>query len=93
MPEIARFLGMVITMYCEVGEKHKDPHFHVKYGDDSAEYHINGTLLKGGLPNKQHKRIVAWAEEHHKTLELLWDAAYRGERVRKVREVENNETD
>ncbi len=28
MPEIARFLGIIIRMYVEAGQKHNSPHFH-----------------------------------------------------------------
>ncbi len=33
MPEISRFLGIVIAMYYR---EHQPPHFHAKYGDQTA---------------------------------------------------------
>jgi len=32
MPEIARFFGIIITIYMEVEKVHQIPHFHVRYG-------------------------------------------------------------
>ena len=40
MPEIARFMGIVITIYMEVDEVHQIPHFHVRYGEYQASYSI-----------------------------------------------------
>lgn len=37
MPEICRFYGIVIALYYN---EHNPPHFHVKYGDTSAEVSI-----------------------------------------------------
>ena len=34
MPEICRFLGIIITMYFN---EHNPPHFHARYGDHRAE--------------------------------------------------------
>jgi len=35
MPELSRFYGIIIRMYCEVGPHHS-PHFHAYHGDDEA---------------------------------------------------------
>ena len=48
MPEIGRFLGMVVTMYFQ---DHPPPHFHVRYGDHRAIVAINTLeILAGTLP-------------------------------------------
>lgn len=31
MPELARFFGIIITMYAELGAPHHQPHFHAYY--------------------------------------------------------------
>lgn len=48
MPEICRFLGIVIKMYFN---DHNPPHFHAEYGDHSALIDIR-TLspFSGSLP-------------------------------------------
>lgn len=37
MPEISRFLGIVIFMYFD---EHNPPHFHVKYNEHAAVVNI-----------------------------------------------------
>ena len=41
MPEIARFFGIIITIYMEVEEVHQIPHFHARYGEYHASYSID----------------------------------------------------
>jgi hypothetical protein len=36
MPEISRFLGIIITMYFD---EHNPPHFHVRYNEFRAKMH------------------------------------------------------
>ncbi len=51
MPEICRFLGIIITMYAD---DHNPPHFHVRYNEFRALFLIsNGNVLEGEIPNKQ----------------------------------------
>jgi hypothetical protein len=48
MPEISRFLGIIIAMYYK---DHRPPHFHVKYGDYKASFSINELkITEGSLP-------------------------------------------
>ena len=45
MPEISRFMGMIITMYCFDDERHHKPHVHVRYGEYKCSVSIDGSLL------------------------------------------------
>ncbi|HET9136040.1 MAG TPA: DUF4160 domain-containing protein [Candidatus Kapabacteria bacterium] len=57
MPEICRFLGIVIAMHYN---DHEPPHFHAKYGDEVGVFSIAELkLIEGTLP----KRIVAYVLE------------------------------
>lgn len=48
MPEICRFLGIVITMYFN---DHDPRHFHVRYGEYQATFAIDSLeLLAGQVP-------------------------------------------
>jgi len=48
MPEISRFLGIIITMYYS---EHNPPHFHARYGSQSAEIAIQTLwVIAGRLP-------------------------------------------
>lgn len=50
MPEISRFLGIVIAMYYR---EHQPPHFHAKYGEHTGVFSITDLkLIEGGLPNR-----------------------------------------
>ena len=40
MPELSRFYGIIIRMYCEVGQYHS-PHFHAYDGDNEAVYGLD----------------------------------------------------
>ena len=45
MPELSRFLGMIISIYFD---DHNPPHFHVAYNEDEALIAINDlSVLKG----------------------------------------------
>ena len=52
MPEISRFMGMVIKMLFLDNDQHHKPHVHVIYGDFKAPVGIDGEMLAGSLPAK-----------------------------------------
>jgi hypothetical protein len=86
MPEISRFLGIIISMYWEAGEPHREPHFHVRYGDYKAVYSINPIVqLAGALPLRQQRLVEAWAELYQQQLVDNWDRLERGQRPRKIK--------
>jgi len=70
MPEICRFLGIVITMYFD---DHGPPHFHVRYGDRRAVVAIDPLeLLAGHLPPRVLGLVMEWAELHLRELLENW---------------------
>jgi hypothetical protein len=73
MPEISRFLGIIIRMFFVTAD-HNPPHFHAYYGDDSAIFSIdNLEVLKGKLPPRVKGLVIEWAELHKKELEKNWE--------------------
>ena len=69
MPEICRFLGIIIAMYYN---DHSPPHFHARYGDAKAEIEIQTlTVLAGKLPPRVLGLVIEWASQHQE--ELLMD--------------------
>ena len=71
MPEISLFLGIRITMYYE---DHDPPRFHAEYAGHKALFDIqNGYVISGGLPNRQLKFVLAWAELHKDELMQNWE--------------------
>lgn len=72
MPEISRFLGIIITMYYD---EHNPPHFHTRYGNDQAAFEIATLrILEGKLPPRVLGLIVEWASQHQEELMTNWDA-------------------
>jgi len=71
MPEICRFLGIIITMYFD---EHNPPHFHVRYNEHRAVLAI-GTLnvLAGRLPARVRGLVEEWAEQHQSELLVMWN--------------------
>ena len=72
MPEICRFLGIVISMYFD---EHNPPHFHVRYNDYRAVIGIHDlNLLDGHLPAKVRGLVEEWAEQHQEELLEMWES-------------------
>ena len=70
MPEISRFLGIIITMYYS---DHQPPHFHVRYGDSKAQVTIESiSILNGTLPPRVFGLIAEWALAHQDELREDW---------------------
>ena len=78
MPELSRFYGIIIRMYCELGPHHS-PHFHAYHGDDEAAYGLDPIeLLAGSLPRRQARLVEAWAELHQLELVADWGRLQAG---------------
>jgi hypothetical protein len=70
MPEICRFLGIVITMYFN---DHAPPHFHVRYEGFRAIVGIDPLELREGkLPPRVLGLVIEWAELHQTELMENW---------------------
>lgn len=72
MPEICRFLGIVINMYFD---EHNPPHFHVRYNEHRAVLAIDTlNLLDGWLPARVRGLVEEWAELHQSELRQMWES-------------------
>ena len=61
-------------------DDHLPPHFHAEYAETSALIDIrNSVVVRGMLPFKQLKLVLAWCELHEKELLKNWEAAQRHE--------------
>ncbi len=82
MPEICRFLGIVISMYYK---EHAPPHFHAKYGGQRAAFSINDLkIIEGDLPKRIVSLVLEWAFEHRNELLEDWNFAQRHEELKKI---------
>lgn len=71
MPEISRFLGIIIRMFFN---EHNPPHFHAIYNEFEVEIDIRTLeILKGQLPKKVYNLVLEWATEHRIELMEDWD--------------------
>jgi Domain of unknown function (DUF4160) len=72
MPEISRFLGIVIAMFYK---DHAPPHFHAYY----AEYEITVSVADGAVEGKFPKRalnlVLEWYQLHRSELRENWELA------------------
>ncbi len=82
MPEISRFLGIVIAMYYK---EHQPPHFHAKYGGQTGVFSIADLrLVEGHLPKRIISLVLEWAFEHRDELMENWELAMAGRPLRKI---------
>ncbi len=73
MPEVSRFLGIVIFIYFR---EHGVPHFHAKYGGSRAVFSIEDLeMIEGELPRRVRALVLEWAFEHRRELLEDWELA------------------
>ncbi len=82
MPEICRFLGIVIFMYFN---EHNPPHFHAEYNEHKASISIETLgLIEGKLPSKVLSLVVEWAHDHKQELLDNWESLQSTGRFKKI---------
>ena len=85
MPEVSRFLGMVISMYVETPARHYEPHFHAYYGEHAAVFSIaSGQWLAGSLPTPQQRVIEVWRRARLAELLENWERLQARQRINKI---------
>ena len=86
MPEISRFLGIIIAMYYN---DHNPPHFHARYGDFEAVIAIDtGEVVEGRLPPRVLGLVQEWREYHKTELTDDWDLARDRKALKKIEPLE-----
>lgn len=86
MPEISRFLGIIIAMYYN---DHGPAHFHAKYGDAEMKVNIEtGEILDGVLPNRARRLVLEWWEIHREELAADWSLAQERKPLKKIEPLE-----
>lgn len=71
MPELCRFLGIVIQMYFN---DHMPPHFHAIYNDLEGIFDLTTlNMLEGNLPARVKGLVVEWASLHKEELLCNWN--------------------
>lgn len=71
MPEISRFLGIIIFMNFN---EHAPPHFHAKYGDYQISVEIQTGIIEGKFPPRALKHVFEWHSQHKDELLENWNS-------------------
>ena len=73
MPEITRFLGIVIKIFFR-GE-HSPPHIHAVYGEYNGLFAIDTMeMIEGDLSNRIQKLVKEWGDPFKDDLMQMWDS-------------------
>jgi hypothetical protein len=86
MPEISRFLGIIIKMFFD---DDNPPHFHAEYGGDVALIDIrNLSVFSGRLPPRVIGLLIEWATLHQEELFVDWERARAQQELLKIAPLE-----
>lgn len=83
MPEISRFLGIVIRMF---PLDHNPPHFHAIYNQFEASFSIDPLeIIEGNLPPRIHGIVIEWAAQYQNELMENWEKLRKEQPIKKIR--------
>ena len=85
MPEICRFLGIVVYM---LYDDHSPPHFHAEYGEYKLSVEISTGVVDGRFPRRALAALLEWFTEHRTELEEDWRLAAAHQPLRKIAPLE-----
>ena len=81
MPEISRFLGIVIRMYYA---DHGPAHFHAEYGEYHVKVFIETGAVEGQFPRRALSHVIEWCSAHRQDLLDDWNLALARRPLRPV---------
>lgn len=85
MPEISRFLGIIIAMFYR---DHSPPHFHAIYGEYDITVEIESGIINGRFPKRALKLVFEWLELHKDELLENWRLAEKRRPLNKIQPLE-----
>ncbi len=85
MPEISRFLGVVIYMYYR---EHAPPHFHAEYGEYEVTIEIRTGIVSGKFPRRVLNAVLEWYVLHEDELLENWEFAEKKMPLKKIEPLE-----
>lgn len=85
MPEISRFLGIVIAMFYR---EHAPAHFHATYGDFEITVTIETGIVSGEFPKRALSHVLEWLELHKDELMENWELSKERKPLNKVAPLE-----
>jgi hypothetical protein len=85
MPEISRFLGIVIGIFYS---EHGIPHFHAVYGEHEISVEIESGSVHGEFPPRALRLVLEWAALHKQELIENWEFARQGRPLSRIAPLE-----
>ncbi|MFN2377312.1 MAG: DUF4160 domain-containing protein [Candidatus Binatia bacterium] len=86
MPEICRFLGIVVAMFYR---EHAPPHFHARYRNREIRVNIRTSEVMSGSFNPRERRLLlAWLELHREELLEDWQLAQDRKPLKRIAPLE-----
>jgi len=85
VPEISRFLGIVIGMFYS---EHGVPHYHAVYGQHEISVEIETGAIHGEFPPRALRLVLEWATLHKQELLDNWRLAREGQLLRRIAPLE-----
>ena len=85
MPEISRFLGIVIGMFFN---EHGLPHFHAVYGEHTITVEIESGKIRGEFPGRALRLVLEWSELHKQELLEDWERARQRQPLNRIAPLE-----
>lgn len=82
MPEISRFLGIVIRMYL------REHAFHAEYGEYEITVDIQTVVVTGQFPRRALVAVLDWYVLHQDELMRNWEAAVNRKPLSKIEPLE-----
>ncbi len=85
MPELSRFLGIVVYM---LYDDHRPPHFHAEYGEYKISVEIESGVIEGRFPRRALRAVLEWHELHRDELLEDWRLAEAHQPLHKIAPLE-----
>lgn len=85
MPELSRFLGIVIGMFYR---EHGVAHFHAVYGEHEISVEVESGRIHGQFPPRALKLVLEWRDLHRAELLENWQLAKQGRPLKPISPLE-----
>nr|VFJ54057.1 MAG: protein of unknown function (DUF4160) [Candidatus Kentron sp. DK]VFJ59154.1 MAG: protein of unknown function (DUF4160) [Candidatus Kentron sp. DK] len=85
MPELSRFLGIVIGIF---PREHAPPHFHAVHGEYHVTVEIQSGVVHGYFPKRALRHVTEWLTLHQDELLDAWDLIQAGHPASKIAPLE-----
>ncbi len=85
MPELSRFLGIVVGMFYR---EHGVAHVHAVYGEYEISVEVETGAVHGRFPTRALKLVLEWMNLHTQELLENWQLAEQGQPLKRIAPLE-----